>query len=97
MVDLTEQAGVQYSIINPGVYFESNLIGFYNIFEACCPFYDNGKTGVYIWYMLHQLPFIEPIKMCSALIENKVDNPECHYMWLRRNSMSFLLMIVLVV
>lgn len=35
VVNLAAQAGVRYSITNPGVYIESNLIGFYNILEAC--------------------------------------------------------------
>ena len=35
VVNLGAQAGVRYSITNPGAYIESNLIGFYNILEAC--------------------------------------------------------------
>ena len=35
VVNLAAQAGVRYSIINPDAYIESNLIGFYNILEAC--------------------------------------------------------------
>lgn len=35
VVNLAAQAGVRYSITNPSVYIESNLIGFYNILEAC--------------------------------------------------------------
>lgn len=35
IVNLAAQAGVCYSIINPDAYIESNLIGFYNILEAC--------------------------------------------------------------
>lgn len=35
VVNLAAQAGVRYSITNPGSYIESNLIGFYNILEAC--------------------------------------------------------------
>ena len=35
VVNLAAQAGVRYSITNPGAYIESNLIGFYNILEAC--------------------------------------------------------------
>ncbi len=35
VVNLAAQAGVRYSITNPDVYVESNLIGFYNILEAC--------------------------------------------------------------
>ncbi len=35
VVNLAAQAGVRYSITNPGSYIEANLIGFYNILEAC--------------------------------------------------------------
>ncbi len=35
VVNLAAQAGVRYSITNPGAYIQSNLIGFYNILEAC--------------------------------------------------------------
>ena len=35
VVNLAAQAGVRYSITNPGSYIESNLVGFYNILEAC--------------------------------------------------------------
>lgn len=45
VVNLAAQAGVRYSIENPGVYIESNLIGFYNILEACRHSYDGGEIG----------------------------------------------------
>lgn len=45
VVNLAAQAGVRYSIENPDAYIESNLIGFYNILEACRHSYDGG-TGV---------------------------------------------------
>lgn len=35
VVNLAAQAGVRYSITNPNVYIESNIVGFYNILEAC--------------------------------------------------------------
>lgn len=35
VVNMAAQAGVRYSIINPSAYIESNIIGFYNILEAC--------------------------------------------------------------
>lgn len=35
VVNLAAQAGVRYSITNPDVYIESNVIGFYNVLEAC--------------------------------------------------------------
>ena len=46
VVNLAAQAGVRYSITNPDVYIESNLIGFYNILEACRHSYDDGAKGV---------------------------------------------------
>jgi len=46
VVNLAAQAGVRYSITNPDAYIESNLIGFYNILEACRHSYDNGARGV---------------------------------------------------
>ena len=42
VVNLAAQAGVRYSIENPDAYIESNLIGFYNILEACRHSYDHG-------------------------------------------------------
>lgn len=46
VVNLAAQAGVRYSITNPDDYIESNLIGFYNILEACRHSYDDGAPGV---------------------------------------------------
>jgi nucleoside-diphosphate-sugar epimerase len=46
VVNLAAQAGVRYSITNPDAYIQSNLIGFYNILEACRHSYDNGEKGV---------------------------------------------------
>ena len=46
VVNLAAQAGVRYSIENPDAYVESNLIGFYNILEACRHSYDKGADGV---------------------------------------------------
>lgn len=46
VVNLAAQAGVRYSITNPDAYIQSNIIGFYNILEACRHSYDNGKLGV---------------------------------------------------
>ena len=46
VVNLAAQAGVRYSITNPDAYIGSNLIGFYNILEACRHSYDNGAKGV---------------------------------------------------
>lgn len=46
VVNLAAQAGVRYSITNPDAYIESNIVGFYNILEACRHSYDNGTDGV---------------------------------------------------
>ena len=46
VINLAAQAGVRYSITNPNVYIESNIIGFYNILEACRHSYDSGDHGV---------------------------------------------------
>ncbi|MBQ6373701.1 MAG: GDP-mannose 4,6-dehydratase [Clostridia bacterium] len=46
VVNLAAQAGVRYSIDHPDVYIESNIIGFYNILEACRHSYDGGAKGV---------------------------------------------------
>ncbi|MCI8485318.1 MAG: NAD-dependent epimerase/dehydratase family protein [Lachnospiraceae bacterium] len=46
VVNLAAQAGVRYSITNPDAYIQSNMIGFYNILEACRHSYDKGAKGV---------------------------------------------------
>ena len=46
VVHLAAQAGVRYSVTNPDSYIESNMIGFYNMLEACRHSYDEGRTGV---------------------------------------------------
>lgn len=46
VVNLAAQAGVRYSIDHPDAYIESNIIGFYNILEACRHSYDDGENGV---------------------------------------------------
>ena len=45
VVNLAAQAGVRYSITNPDAYIESNLIGFYNILEACRHANDNANDN----------------------------------------------------
>ena len=46
VVNLAAQAGVRYSITDPDAYIGSNIIGFYNILEACRHSYDGGRPGV---------------------------------------------------
>jgi nucleoside-diphosphate-sugar epimerase len=46
VVNLAAQAGVRWSISHPDVYIESNLVGFFNLLEACRCSYDKGGAGV---------------------------------------------------
>lgn len=46
VINLAAQAGVRYSITHPDSYIQSNIIGFYNILEACRHSYDNNSKGV---------------------------------------------------
>lgn len=46
VVNLAAQAGVRYSLTNPDAFIESNLLGFYNILEACRHSGDDGAPGV---------------------------------------------------
>lgn len=46
VVNMAAQAGVRNSITNPDAYISSNIIGFYNILEACRHSYDGGSRGV---------------------------------------------------
>ena len=46
VVNLAAQAGVRYSITNPDAYIQANLIGFYNILEACRHSYEQYEGGV---------------------------------------------------
>lgn len=46
VVNLAAQAGVRYSIDNPQAYIDSNMVGFFNVLEACRHSKDNGKEGV---------------------------------------------------
>lgn len=45
-MNLAAQAGVRYSISHPDAYISSNIIGFYNLLEACRHSYDGGARGV---------------------------------------------------
>ena len=46
VVNLAAQAGVRYSLENPDAYIQSNIVGFFNILEACRHSYDEGKSPV---------------------------------------------------
>lgn len=73
VVNLAAQAGVRYSITNPDVYIESNIIGFYNILEACRHYpvehlvYASSSS---VYGGNKKVPFS---------VEDKVDNPVSLY------------------
>ena len=79
VVNLAAQAGVRYSITNPDVYIESNLIGFYNILEACRHSYDNGARGVEHLVYASSSSVYGSNKKAPYSVEDKVDNPVSLY------------------
>ena len=79
VVNLAAQAGVRYSITNPDVYIESNLIGFYNILEACRHSYDEGKSGVQHLVYASSSSVYGSNKKVPYSTDDKVDNPVSLY------------------
>ena len=78
-VNLAAQAGVRYSIDHPDAYIESNIIGFYNILEACRHSYDEGRTGVEHLVYASSSSVYGGNKKIPFSIEDKVDNPVSLY------------------
>lgn len=79
VVNLAAQAGVRYSIENPDAYIQSNIIGFYNILEACRHSFDDGKPGVqHLVYASSSSVYGGNTKVPFA-VEDKVDNPVSLY------------------
>lgn len=79
VVNLAAQAGVRYSITNPDAYINSNLIGFYNILEACRHSYDNGEKGVEHLVYASSSSVYGSNKKVPYSTDDKVDNPVSLY------------------
>lgn len=84
VVNLAAQAGVRYSITNPDVYIESNIIGFYNILEACRHSYDQkvctgGYKGVRHLVYASSSSVYGTNKKIPYSTQDKVDNPVSLY------------------
>ena len=79
VVNLAAQAGVRYSITNPDAYIESNLIGFYNLLEACRHSYDNGCQGVEHLVYASSSSVYGSNKKVPYSTDDKVDNPVSLY------------------
>lgn len=75
VVNLAAQAGVRYSITNPDAYIQSNLIGFYNILEACRHSYDDGRKGVEHLVYASSSSVYGNNKKVPYSTDDKVDNP----------------------
>ena len=79
VVNLAAQAGVRYSITNPDAYIESNLIGFYNILEACRHSYDGSATPVEHLVYASSSSVYGSNKKVPYSTDDKVDNPVSLY------------------
>lgn len=79
VVNLAAQAGVRYSITNLDTYIQSNLIGFYNILEACRHSYGGGNTGVEHLVYASSSSVYGSNKKVPYSTEDKVDNPVSLY------------------
>ncbi|MBQ8045125.1 MAG: GDP-mannose 4,6-dehydratase [Bacteroidales bacterium] len=89
VVNLAAQAGVRYSITNPDAYIESNIIGFYNILEACRHSYDGGKCGVqHLVYASSSSVYGNNEKVPYST-DDKVDNPISLYAATKKSNELF--------
>lgn len=79
VVNLGAQAGVRYSITHPDAYVQSNLIGFYNILEACRHSYDEGMNPVEHLVYASSSSVYGSNKKVPYSVEDKVDNPVSLY------------------
>lgn len=83
VVNLAAQAGVRYSITNPDAYIQSNLIGFYNILEACRHSSDFKSAGTYkgVEHLVYasSSSVYGSNKKVPYSTDDKVDNPVSLY------------------
>ena len=83
VVNLAAQAGVRYSIENPDAYIESNIIGFYNILEACRHF-----PVLHLVYASSSSVYGSNKKIPYS-VEDKVDNPVSLYAATKKSNELF--------
>ena len=79
VVNLAAQAGVRYSITNPEAYIASNLVGFFNILEACRHSYDEGNTPVEHLVYASSSSVYGSNKKIPYSTDDQVDNPVSLY------------------
>lgn len=79
VVNFAAQAGVRHSITHPEDYIQSNIIGFFNILEACRHSYDGGSEGVvHLVYASSSSVYGSNTKVPYST-DDKVDNPVSLY------------------
>ena len=78
VVNLAAQAGVRYSITNPDVYIEANIIGFYNILEACRATMNTDHPVEHLVYASSSSVYGTNKKVPYST-DDKVDNPVSLY------------------
>ena len=79
VINLAAQAGVRYSITNPDAYINSNIIGFYNVLEACRHSYDDGNKGVEHLVYASSSSVYGSNKKVPYSTDDQVDNPVSLY------------------
>lgn len=89
VVNLAAQAGVRYSIDHPDDYIKSNILGFYNILEACRHSYDGGRKGVeHLVYASSSSVYGANRKVPFSTDDN-VDNPVSLYAATKKSNELF--------
>lgn len=89
VVSLAAQAGVRYSIENPDAYIQSNMMGFYNILEACRHSYDEGGTGVEHLVYASSSSVYGGNKKVPFSTDDRVDNPVSLYAATKKSNELF--------
>lgn len=79
VVNLAAQTGVRYSLTNPDVYIESNLIGFFRMLEACRHSFDGGKKGVEHFVYASSSSVYGSNKKIPYSVHDKADTPVSLY------------------
>ena len=88
VVNLAAQAGVRYSITNPDVYIESNMIGFYNILEACRHTMNTDHPVAHLVYASSSSVYGSNKKIPYST-DDKVDNPVSLYAATKKSNELF--------
>lgn len=89
VVNLAAQAGVRYSIENPDAYIESNIIGFYNILEACRDSYKGERMPVEHLIYASSSSVYGSNKKVPYCVDDKVDNPISLYAATKKSNELF--------